>query len=114
VKPFPALSFALDNKRAAVKLIYLIDWLEAEGVRLGDELARVPDDKPVKDAMGRQIVGENERRRADLRARIATTADDIAAARTWLLECEVNQTWHIGLDIAHWLNRPALVDSAKG
>lgn len=111
---FDGLTFAVDNKTVAARLLRLIDWLEDEQRRLTDELATVREDPPKRDAMGRVLLGENGRRRESLKTRIEQAEADRTAAQCWLLECEQNQTWQLGMQLALWLNRPALAQCKAG
>lgn len=108
------ISFTLDNKRATPKLLKLIDWLESEAARVRAELDKIPDEKPVKNTLGRPIATEVTAKRDRLQHQVDVFADDIQSARVWLIECEVNQEWRVGLEIARWLNRPTLSQSKEG
>ena len=109
-----AINFKLTNRDAAARLLSLIDWLEVEQVRLAAELAKVPDEKPKTDSLGRRIVTDNVRRRQELSHALETAKTDEINARVWLRECEINQEWSVPLEVSRWLNRPFLAQSMKG
>lgn len=110
----PDIAFALDNKRAGPKLLKLIDWLESEAVRVRVELDKIHDEKPAKNTLGRPIATEVTAKRDRLKHQLDVIADDIQSARVWLIECEVNQEWRVGLEVARWINRPTLAQSSEG
>ncbi len=102
------LTFQLDNWTAAERLKSLIAWLELESRTVADQIARVPDEVQRKDHLGRGVSTENARKRDGLEATANAIAHDIEKARCWLIECEIGQTFVIGMELALWLNRPRL------
>ncbi len=103
-----ALTFQLDNWTAAERLKSLIAWLELEARTVADQIARVPDEVVHKDHLGRTVSTENARKRDGLEAARSAITHDIEKARCWLIECEIGQTFVIGMELALWLNRPKL------
>lgn len=111
---YPEITFELRSADAMPRLKNLLAWLSWELAKARADLDKMPDEKPRTDTLGRQLMTETSRKRDALETRVARLAEDIAMARVWLIECGTEQSWRIGLELAHWLNRPALAESSEG
>jgi hypothetical protein len=114
MRTYPDVRFQLDNVEAATRLQVLIAWLTREVTVLEVNLARVPESKARPDALGRKVLTEDDRKRQDLTSQLEIARHDLETARCWLIECATPQTWQIGMEVARWLNRPALAQSEEG
>lgn len=111
MRPYPEITFELHSTDAALRLHRLISWLRSDYETARSELEKVPEEKVRTDTLGRQVVTENVRQRDAIKMRMARILEELATARVWLLECATPQSWRIGLELAIWINRPALAES---
>jgi hypothetical protein len=107
---FHDIRFAVTSNEMRGRLVRLLSWLDAERERAASELAVTPEPRPDKTPAGVTIRTPELVKRDALVVRIAQLDADHETARVWLLECETNQAWSIGLELSRWLHRPTLAE----